>query len=245
MKIIRESLYIRLLKYRREPASFVLLTLLPTTFYVFFALQTELSAAVATRYMASYAAFAVVNVALFQLGSDLGELGFNNWERYLQTLPTPAWPRITAKVLEGLIIAAFACLAVVVAALLLTPVTMPLRNWLQLLASLLLGGVPFVVLGGYLTTVLGPKNVAPVTNIIFLLMSYVGGLWTGGVSNLPEPVQKLSVLVPTRHYSDLVNAAATGTQLRTESVLWLLGFSAVFTLLWVQSFQNRRQRIFS
>ena len=42
MKIIRESLYIRLLKYRREPASFVLLTLLPTTFYVFFALQAEL-----------------------------------------------------------------------------------------------------------------------------------------------------------------------------------------------------------
>ena len=223
MSLVRAYLRSRWLQHRREPAYLTLLTLLPALFFAMFAPQIASQSApqpeTANRVMASYAAFAVLNVALFRVGFDVAAAHFGPWEQFLRTLPSGPWPRLVANLLEGVILAFVAGSAVIVASLLLTPVALPLGSWLALTVALLLGSVPFALLGGWLATVFPARTAGPVTNILFLVMAYLGGLWSGGTEPLPVVAQRLSVFMPTRYYGELVRAAVRGETPPLES-LW-------------------------
>lgn len=248
MRLARAYLLSRWLQHRREPAYLTLLTLLPALFFAMFAPQIASQSApqpeTANRVMASYAAFAVLNVALFRVGFDVAAAHFGPWEQFLRTLPSGPWPRLIANLLEGVVLASCAGGAVVVVSLLLTPVALPLGAWFALAVALLLGSVPFALLGGWLATALPLRTAGPVTNVLFLVMAYLGGLWSGGIEPLPEVAQKLSVFMPTRYYGEVATAAIEGSVPSSESLVWLPGFGVIFALLWVQSVRRKERPLY-
>jgi ABC-2 type transport system permease protein len=229
MKLMAAHARIQALELLRYPA-FVLPTVaLPALFFLLFAVPRA-EPDNAGIFMALYAAFAVLGVAFFQFGVGIAAERDTPWELFLRTLPVAPLVRFAARLLVGLGFAAGAVLAVVVVALASTPVALGAGRWPALAAALLIGGMPFGLLGiavGYLTA---PRAALPLANLLYLLLAYAGGLWTRPEA-LPELVGRFSPLLPTRQWADLLAAAVAGAAPPLGAIgglgAYTLGFGAV------------------
>jgi ABC-2 type transport system permease protein len=110
---------------------------------------------------------------------------------------------------------------------------------LRLLGLTLVGVIPFACLGMAIA-LLVPFNSAPgLTNMIYLPMSFCGGLWMP-IMLLPHALQKAAVLLPTYHLAQLTLGAFGYASAGTAVSHWagLAGFSMV--MLGIASLAFRR-----
>jgi len=85
-------------------------------------------------------------------------------------------------------------------------------RWVLLIVALVSGTVPFACLGIALGYWAPARAALPIANLLYLVLSYAGGLWTRP-SGLPPPVALLSGFLPTRAFGDALVAAALGLRL--------------------------------
>jgi ABC-2 type transport system permease protein len=180
--------------------------------------------------LASFAAFAVLGVGFYQFGVSTAIERSTPWYVWMRTLPCPARARIGGRVISALVFAAAAATLVVAVALATTPASLHASEWLRLTAALLIGAVPFVLLGLAIAYWASPKGALPIANVFYLLLAYAGGLWTGP-SELPHAVQTLSPYTPTRQWGDVLWAAATGGGWEAAHWLALAGYAVGFGLV--------------
>jgi ABC-2 type transport system permease protein len=191
--------------------------------------------------LASYAAFAVLGVGFFQFGvSGAIERG-TPWQAWLRTLPTPPAARIAARVLSALLFTLASVAVVVVIALTTTSASLSAVAWLRLATALLAGSVPFVVLGLAIAYWASPKSALPVANILYMLLAYAGGLWTGP-ADLPHTVRRISPYTPARQWGDVLWPAATGAPWRASHWLLLGAYSIGFGALAAWGFARDEQQ---
>ena len=77
----------------------------------------------------------------------------------------------------ALVFALAAVGVVFIAAVLLTPAGLPPGTWLHLSVALLLGSIPFGLLGIALGYWAQAKAALPLANLLYLSLAYAGGLW--------------------------------------------------------------------
>ncbi|HXH87236.1 MAG TPA: ABC transporter permease [Gaiellaceae bacterium] len=214
------------LELLRLPAYIVPTLAFPTMFYVFFAVPDSDDGS-ANASMALFAGFAILGVALFQFGVEIAAERASPWERYLRTLPARASARFGGRIVSALGFGLVAAALVALASLLLTPARLGLRAWLELGATLALGAIPFALLGiaiGYLAS---PKAALPIANVVYLSLSYAGGLWTTP-EKLPAGVGGLSSVLPTRALADALVAAVAAQPWSWRPWSILAAYSALF-----------------
>lgn len=180
--------------------------------------------------LASYCAFGVIGVGFFQFGvSGAIERG-SPWQAWLRTLPAPPAVRIAARVLAALAFTAAAVAVVVVLSFTTTPVSLSAIEWARLIAALVAGSGPFVVLGLTIAYWTSPKSALPVANVLYMLLAYAGGLWTGP-ADLPRIVRAISPYTPARQWGDVLWPAVTGEPWRASHWLALLAYALAFGAL--------------
>jgi ABC-2 type transport system permease protein len=103
-------------------------------------------------------------------------------------------------------------------------------RWGGLALALVVGAVPFALLGIALGYWASPRGALPVANILYLVLAFAGGLWTTP-AHLPSSVAAISPLVPTRQFGNVLWGATQGRLWRPRDWLLLLGWSAVFAAL--------------
>lgn len=180
--------------------------------------------------VASYAAFAVLGVGFFQFGVSAAIERVTPWAVFVRTLPAPAAARIAGRTLSALLFAALAVGALVVVALSTTSAALSAEEWLRLGVALLVGSLPFVMLGVAVAYWTSPKSALPVANLLYMLLAYAGGLWTGP-GGLPHAVARLSPYTPTRQWGDVLWPTVAGTAWGWQHWLALLGYTAAFGAL--------------
>lgn len=220
----------------RQPAFAVPTIGFPSLFFLFFAVpgfgaeKPELATAL-------FAGFAVLGVAFFQFGVGIASDRASPWERYLRTLPVGPAPRFAGRTLAALVFAGASAGCVVAVSLATVSPQLSLTAWVKLSVALLAGAVPFALLGialGYLGT---PRSALPIANVVYLGLSYAGGLWTEPDS-LPATVERLSVVLPTRAYADLLSSAALG--LSVDARAWLVLALSTVAAGWLATWAYRR-----
>ena len=225
----------------RHP-SFVVPTLaFPALFFLFFA--SPASGAAATYALCSFAAFAALGVAFFQFGVGIAVERVSPWELYLRTLPVSAASRVVARLLSAALFAAAAATIVVLVALLTTDAALTASGWVELVLVLGAGIVPFALLGialGYWAT---PRGALPLANIVYLGLSYGGGLWIRP-GRLPAPVEAIAPFLPTRHLASLLLGVVGGTPWRPGDWAALAGFSGLFGAAAVVGYRRDREARF-
>lgn len=180
--------------------------------------------------LASYAAFAVLGVGFFQFGVGGAIERATPWHAWLRTLPVPARVRIAARVVSACAFAFGAVALVVAVALATTSASLSTLAWLRLALALAAGALPFVVLGLSIAYWTSPKSALPVANVLYMLLAYAGGLWTGP-SDLPRTVQAISPWTPTRQWGDILWPAVAGAPWGATHWLLLAGYAGGFTAL--------------
>jgi ABC-2 type transport system permease protein len=209
---------LELLRYR----SFSVPTLLfPTAAYLVFGRRIHAPANVLMSY---YAAFAVLGVAFYQFGVGIAAERVLPWTAFVRGLPVSAAARFAARILSALAFALASATLVVVVAVVTTPVHLDSGDWGRFALTIAAGSVPFALFGIALGYWLSPKGALPVANLLFIGLSYAGGL-LGTTAGLPGA---LSEWLPTRLWGDLLGAAVEGRAWRLQDVAGLVVYAGAF-----------------
>jgi ABC-2 type transport system permease protein len=212
------------LELLRYPSFSVPALAFPATLFLVFSRAS--SAAPAAR-LAGFAAIAVLGVVFFQFGVGIAAERDSTWELYLRVLPVPAQARVAGRVCSALVFATAAATVVGVVAAGTTTVALAPWRWLALAGALLAGALPFGLLGISLGYLLRPRAALPVANLLYLPLSYAGGLW-GGPSSAPGGTGRVLDLVPTHAWAATLWAAVGVGDADPAALVSLAGWTAVF-----------------
>jgi ABC-2 type transport system permease protein len=226
----------------RMPAYVIPTLLLPVMLYAFFGLPYSNGGNDAAVTLGSYAAFAVIGVALFQFGVGIAVDRASPWESYLRTLPIPSIARFASRIASALIFAGASASLVAIAGATIGHAAVAPLVWLRLAAALVAGAIVFGTMGiaiGYWT---GAKASVPIANVIYLMLAFVGGLWIPP-SMLPAIVAPVSPFTPTRQYGEIVWASMLGKPWPVSALFTLAIYAVVFfAIAWWGYRRNETQR---
>lgn len=220
MKLILFHWKLKCLHLLRQPSYVVSTLIFPSLFFLFFAAPNAKTTSAANLLMGSFAAFAILGVVFFQFALDFSIERSTPWFQYIKTLPVAPWQFFLARSLTALFFAVFAASVVMVVVLATTPAVLNWNALSHMWLALLVGALPFCLLGlavGYFTP---SSSALPVSNLIYLILSFAGGLWIPP-EGLSPTIQKLSVWLPTRLYGEWTWAAVLQRELPTTSMAGL------------------------
>jgi len=184
------------------------------------------------RLLAGFAATALLTVTLFQFGVGIALSRETPWEAYLRTLPISVGERLLGRVFSaGVFAAGTVAVVTVVAALVYDALPSPARL-VVLAVALVVGCVPFALLGIGLGYWLPPRAAVPLANLLFVPLVVTGAFWARPPEEIPRAADLGSQLLPTRSWMEILDAIATGEDpLPRHHVAALAAWGAVFFVL--------------
>ncbi len=216
---------------------------LPLITYLVFGLpNVHGSAAAADAVLVGFAAFALLGIVMFQFGVGIAADRASPWERLLRTLPSTVGERFAGRLLVALVFGTAALIPVCCCAALVTPLDLDAVDWARVLVCLLLGSVPLGLLGIMLGYLVNERGALPVTNLIYLPLSYAGGLFNSSPDGLPHAVRAVSPWLPTRQWSDLLVGYGLDGHLPLHQVLALTSYGVLFALGAIYGYRRDEQR---
>ena len=161
------------------------------------------------RLLVGFGATALLTVAFFQFGVGIATGRSTPWESYLRTLPAGASTRLTGKVLSALAFAVGTVAVVSVVATTVFDARMAPWRFVAATLALLLGSVPFALLGIAFGYWLPPRAALPVANIAFVPLVVGGALWARP-TDVPHGADLASQTLPTRSWIEVLDSISTG-----------------------------------
>jgi ABC-2 type transport system permease protein len=217
----------------------------PVVFYLFFGIvmfrnETIHGMSAATNALAGYAVFGAIGASLFGIGVGLaGDLSAG-WLELKRASPMPPLAYLLAKCVTAM---AFATIIVTTLTLMgiffggvhITPI-----EYVKMVSLVVVGSVPFACMG-LLLALLAPFNAAPgIANMIYLPMSFLGGLWMP-IEVLPTFLQKLAPVFPTYHLKQLMLGVFKYPGAGSTSSHWLGLTIFTFVMLFCAGYAFRRR----
>jgi ABC-2 type transport system permease protein len=188
--------------------SFSLATIgFPVMFYLLFGVANKHlidgNVHIAKYMMASYACFGLIGAALFGIGVGMAAEINAGWLELKRASPMPPAAYLFAKcataVAFGLIITSI----MIAMGVTLAGVSISYAEVFWMLTLAIPGSIVFTSMGLLLAQLL-PANAAPgIVNMIYLPMSFLGGLWMP-LSQLPHWVRMVATVMPTYHLVQLM-----------------------------------------
>lgn len=222
------------LRLLRTPSFSVPCLLFPPVFYLLFGvlLGGKSGPAAATYLLAGYSVFGVMGVALFGFGVTVAldrEQGLLTLKR---AQPMPPGAYLVAKMAMAVLFGAIILLLLGALAIGVAGVRLSALQWLALVASCLVGVLPFSALGLWLGTRVSGRGAPAVINLIYLPMAFLSGLWVP-LHMLPSFLQSMAPAWPAYHLAQIAQAIVG---VDVDGPLWvhlavLLVVTAVFFLL--------------
>ena len=183
----------------------------PVVFYLFFGVIMNRgehigSISVAKYVLASYAVFGMVGAALFGIGVGLAADLAAGWLDLKRASPMPPLAYVLAKCCSAvffgiLIVSLLAVIGITLGHVQLSPI-----EYIRMVGLTIIGVVPFVCMGLCLALLVPFQSAPGITNMIYLPMSFCGGLWVP-LMFLPHFMQTLANVMPTYHLGQLMLGA--------------------------------------
>jgi len=224
LAIIRQSFWLarfQILETLRQPTYLVTTLLFPPMFFWFFAVPNIKEENAAQFMMGSFSCFAFLGVVMFQFGVAIAQERGSKWYASMRTLPLNPMSVLLARMISGIPFAILAVLTVIVAAHLSVDVNLPKDRWLPFLSVVLLAGLPFSAIGLLIGMISTPRSALPLANLIYLPMSFGGGLWLPP-NALPDQLKWLFENLPTRFYGEIVWAKIGAREIEEKNIWGLL-----------------------
>ena len=234
----------------RTPAFSLTNLVLPVLFFTFFGLpfarQTLPNGTSMGAYLlASFAAYAVGSVMVFGFGIGVAIERGMKVDLLMRATPLPPAVAILAKVLNALAFSLLSIVVLIVYGIVVGGVRQDLTVWINIVARLLAGSLPFIALGFAIGYGSGP-NVAPaLANLIYLPLAFASGLFMP-VSQLPGFVQRIAPYLPAYHFGQLAwGAVGARTEPILTSLAWLGSYTVLFLLITARAYRREQSLKFS
>ena len=236
------------LRLIRVPAFSLPSILFPVMFYglfgVPFAHETVHGISIATYALASFAAYAVINVSLFSFGITVANDRAEKTTVLMRATPLPPIAYLAGKTIATLAFAGLALAVLLAFGALAGGVRLAPLAWAALGGRLLLGVFPFIALGFAVGYLAGPQSAVAILQLISLPMSFASGLFIP-LQELPAWIGRLAYFLPAYHFGQLAWASlGTPTEPLVTSTLWLAAFTAAFVVLAIRAYYREETKTF-
>lgn len=201
LRIYKKEAWYDLISVWRTPG-FVLPSLaFPLMFYLFFGVVFS-AGGNATYLLVSYGCFGIMGPAMFNFAMNIASDRAHGWLTLKRLSPMPVGAYLLAKLFTSLVFALVIILLLFSVAALFGNVRLHTSQWLILAGLLMVGTLPFALIGLILGLTLSDKAAPGVVNLLYLPMAFLSGLWLP-ISMLPQALQQLAWLWPSYHLSQL------------------------------------------
>lgn len=182
----------------------------------------------------SVAAYIMVSMAMYgammsatQTGAAVAVERAQGWTRQLRLTPLNPLVNVIVKLLAGMLFGLIAVIATYVVAS-MVGVQLSAAQWIVTgLAAWLLAGAVFTTLGLMVGYMVPGENVAQITSLAVVLLSFLGGLFYP-LSTMPDFLQTVGKLTPVYGIAELARAPLTGDAFDLgaliNAVVWLTVF---------------------
>jgi len=228
--LLRAYTKTQLLALARTPAYWLPVLFFPAMLYGFFGAQAGGDPQFQRIFLGSWSVFAVLGISVFQFGVTMAVARQSPWEAYSRTLPSGPGVRFAAQIAVAILFSFVALLLVWAVGLLVGGTALEAGTYLILAAVLIPGAIPFVLFGIWIAYAANPRAAVPFANLSYLALAYLGGLWVPPQA-LPESIELISRIIPTRHYGELAWAVTLDAPVPVTSLLWLAGYAVLFAAL--------------
>lgn len=236
------------LKLWRTPAFTISSLALPVVFFSFFGLPNadhlQDGVKIGRYLLASFGAYGVLSVMLFSFGVGVATERGQRMTVLMRATPLRPSVFLLAKVLTALAFALCTLVILFIFAAIVGGVRMDALTWATLTVRLLIGALPFIALGFAIGYLAGPNSAAPITQLLFLVLSFASGLFVP-LDQLPSVVQKIAPYLPTYRYGQLGwSAIGANTSPLRDSVLWLVGYTVIFAAVALRAYRREDTKQF-
>jgi len=222
------------LKMFRLPIYAVSTLAFPVMFYVLFGLILNPRQAafggtsVAAYLIASYGTFGVMGAALFGFGVGVAVERGQGWLEVKRASPMPPYAYFTAKIAMCLLFSTLIVASLLLLGFAFGGVRLSTLQTLELLASLVVGSIPFCAMGLALGYFVGPNSAPALVNCFYLPLSFASGLWFP-IEMMPKLVQKIAPGLPPFHLAQIALCSIGANHRGSLTSHWetLLGFTLV------------------
>lgn len=196
----------------------------------------------------SVAAHIMVSMAMYgammsatQTGAAVAVERAQGWTRQLRLTPLSPVVNVIIKLAAGMVFGLVAVVATYVAAS-FSGVELSVDQWIVTgLAAWLLAGAVFTTLGLMVGYMVPGENVAQVTSLAVVLMSFLGGLFYP-LSSMPDFLQTIGKLTPVYGIAQLARAPLTGDAFDLGALINAVVWMAVFVVGTVIYFRRDTRR---
>src|SRR5271163_682155 len=232
-----------LLKLSRNRSYLFSMIGFPVIFYLLFGVTNRGSVfhghTIARYLLAGYACFGAMGSSLFGIGAGLALERGHRLLEMKRASPMPAAAYLLAKLCVSITFGVGITVLLMILGTALAGVHITAIEALRLLAVIAAGVVPFASLG-LVIGLLMPSNAAPgVINLIYLPMSFCGGLWMP-IEVLPHWLQQIAHGLPSFWFARLA-LGSLGYSDSSALLAWALLASYTVVFLLAAAFIFRRQ----
>ncbi|MFE1746296.1 ATP-binding cassette domain-containing protein [Coleofasciculus sp. H7-2] len=236
-RIFQQQLWFEILQLLRTPV-FLIATLALVGFVPLLKLQ-GLKGKGATEIVIYLCGIILFTIVIDRLGKRIAVELSEKWLKLLRATPLPPTVYMAAKIATSLLICTVSLLLIFALGSWQLEMRMDLTQGLALISSLILGIVPFAILGLALGYLLDPKSADSILSLSLIVIPVAcGSIPLPG----PQIVQDLIACSPFYHYQELVLSAVSlkhDNQLFLH-LLWLIWAGGAFGLFAAWSYQRDR-----
>jgi ABC-2 type transport system permease protein len=192
--------------------------------------------------LAAVATYGVVSVMLYSFGVGIANERGQRVNVLMRATPLPAAVYLLAKVLTALLSALVMLLILSAFAMLAGGVQLGVSVWAALIVSLVLGALPFILLGFALGLLVNPTSAAPLINLSFFIFAFASGIFVP-LALLPTAIQNIAPYLPLYRLAQLAWDAVGAQAGPIGNAIWLLLLYGVLFLglaLIAYRFEERR-----
>ncbi len=229
LRVVRNEVAEELRAVLRDPTTLFFSAAMPVGFFALFVglwgAETDGVVTVGTAMLATFGTFGVVGVCLLTPGIGIAEDRDRGWLRVKRVSATPLPVTLAAKVLAAVPHALVVLLAMTAISAATGTLHLDAVVWARLMGALLIGGVPFALVGLTVGLLTSPNGATAVLMALFIPSAVASGLWMP-LEMLPDGVQQVAPWLPTYHLAQLALAQMDG-RVGLDHVVALLTFAAL------------------
>jgi ABC-2 type transport system permease protein len=207
----------------------------PVMFYCLFGLlmnrnETIGNVLVAKYLLGGYSVFGSLGASIFGIGAGVALDRSAGWLELKHASPMPPLAYILSKCSMAIVFSLIIVCVLTVLGITAGHVHITVNEFTRIAGLAALGSVPFSCLGLALAFTVPPASAGGISNMVYLPMSFLSGLWVP-LQFLPKVLQQIAPVFPTYHLAQMMYASL-GAPSRGTLLTHLLGIFS-FTLVMI------------
>ncbi|GGB46088.1 ABC transporter permease [Virgibacillus dakarensis] len=192
------------------------------------------------HFLMSMTTFSVMGSAVMNFGIRMVQEHTQGWARFMKITPFPSWAYFSAKMFGQMIMHLLSIIVIFTVGSIINGIALTAGQWIAAGAWILIASIPFLALGSLIGTMKKVETASGVSNILYLGLAILGGMWMP-MEAFPPLLQNIGEWLPSYYFGSGAWEIVLGNPPELLSIAMLIVYMVVFMYLAI--FIRRKRQV--